>query len=398
MNGWLRRVLFTVRAGGGRSRGFLLFLMSVVSLVQVALTWMCLPIAMAARAFSGKRPPRLLVICIGGIGDVVLAVPAIQALHEKYPDWPVTLVVHSIARGFSELLPGVVDREVCFRPSTGVWYVFDPLRAAALVLRERLYAGTMLAAVLRWHTDTGCAGSIALLSRAPRRIGFPSGVFPEKAARNWLYDSFYAALSRPSAEIHETQKLALLLREQEKIDPPPLSGIWKAPATGNAVVIAPFAGKARRNWPLEQWAEVITALAAESSIGEFRIAGGPADRAPAERLAKSCPRTVNLCGALSFPQLLDTLRAARVVVGADSSIVHLASAAGVPIVVVACHPIGASPAHFNAPERFRPPGDRVTVLRPTANPGCEAACEAAAPCCIRNLTASQVISSVLRYT
>jgi len=110
----------------------------------------------------------------------------------------------------------------------------------------------------------------------------------------------------------------------------------------NFAAIHPFSGSAKKNWPLEKFRE------AASRLGlPVKWSAGPEE---------------TLDGAVRFDDLYELgcwLSTARVYLGNDSGISHLAAAVGTPVVAIFL---------TTDPEVWAPRGPRVTVLR---NPGIE---------------------------
>jgi ADP-heptose:LPS heptosyltransferase len=103
------------------------------------------------------------------------------------------------------------------------------------------------------------------------------------------------------------------------------------------IVIHPFSGSARKNWPLEEYRE----LAEQFDEGVSWIAG------PEEQL----------CDAVRFDDLgalAQWLSGARLYIGNDSGITHLAAALGVPTLAL----FGPTD-----PQKWAPRGENVCVLR-----------------------------------
>ena len=101
-----------------------------------------------------------------------------------------------------------------------------------------------------------------------------------------------------------------------------------------AAHVASFAHAAKR-WDLARFAEVFDALAARRGLPVVLLgsAGEKAVNAEAASLATKA-RVFDLSGATSLPEALGVLAEARLFVGNDSGLAHLASAAGTPSVVV----------------------------------------------------------------
>ncbi len=101
-------------------------------------------------------------------------------------------------------------------------------------------------------------------------------------------------------------------------------------------VIHPFSGSARKNWPLERFRELAERLAMP-----VRWCAGPEE---------------SLDGAVRFEDLYELacwLASARIYIGNDSGITHLAAAVGTPVVAI----FGPTD-----PEVWAPRGERVAVV------------------------------------
>jgi heptosyltransferase-2 len=101
-----------------------------------------------------------------------------------------------------------------------------------------------------------------------------------------------------------------------------------------AAHVASFAHAAKR-WDLARFAAVFDALAARRGLATVLLgsAGEKAVNAEAASLTKNA-RVYDMSGRTSLPEALGVLAEARLFVGNDSGLAHLASAAGTPAVVV----------------------------------------------------------------
>lgn len=126
---------------------------------------------------------------------------------------------------------------------------------------------------------------------------------------------------------------------------------------GDYVVIHPFSGSAGKNWPLDRYRELASRL-----HPPVRWCAGPEEPLP---------------GAVRFEdlyQLACWLAGARLYIGNDSGITHLAAAVGTPVVAL----FGPSD-----PAVWAPRGERVSVV---------STAQAGAP--IEDITLDQVLSAV----
>ena len=95
----------------------------------------------------------------------------------------------------------------------------------------------------------------------------------------------------------------------------------------------PGSGSPKKNWAPERWADTFVGL----GIQELIVVTGEAEEERAaeieEALASRELRATPARG-LGFDELVDRLRSAKVFLGHDSGISHLAAACGVPCVLI----------------------------------------------------------------
>lgn len=254
---------------------------------------------------------RRLIIRPGGIGDCILSLPAIEYLRADSTEvW--------VPRAVVPLINGALIRfaEARAIPSTGIDLLglagIDP--PAGLIARLRQFDS-----IVSWY------GSNREEFRAQvRELGLPF--------------QFLDALPEPGAKIHAADfflkqaggdGLAVPRIECEQLE------------RGDFAVIHPFSGSARKNWPLERFREVAAQLAPP-----VRWCAGPEEPLPPE-LRSDTTRFESLY------ELACWLASARVYIGNDSGITHLAAAVGTPVVAV----MGPADRAVWAPR-----GERVRVV------------------------------------
>jgi glycosyl transferase family 9 (putative heptosyltransferase) len=118
------------------------------------------------------------------------------------------------------------------------------------------------------------------------------------------------------------------------------------------VVIHPGSGSAHKCVEAETLAAVVVAV--EISGGTPVILEGPADREPVERLLRSCVNSPIVLKGLDVLTVAGVLAQARLFVGQDSGVTHLAGLMGVRTVAL----FGPTD-----PARWAPRGTHVTVLQ-----------------------------------
>lgn len=237
---------------------------------------------------------RRLIIRPGAIGDFVLSLPALECLRTSYTEvW---------AR--SEVLPLVrwADR-VCAIASTGLDLVGVPGVEPPEQLWERLRG---FDSIVSWYG---------------------AGRQEFRQAMAGLPVTFFPALPPPDGTVHATD---FFLRQARTVSDRSVEAIprLRCPIEPrNFGVIHPFSGSAAKNWPLARFRKLAEWLEARMPV---LWCAGPNENwtvAEGEWRAEAV-RIENLY------ELACRLAGARIYVGNDSGITHLAAATGIPVVAI----------------------------------------------------------------
>ena len=270
--------------------------------------------------------PDLLVLRAIKLGDLLVAVPALHALRRAFPDHRITLATTAWLAPVVELVPDV-DVHLA-------QHGLDHAIAAP--------AGAVDVAVNLHGAGPESSDLVAALG-ARRVIGHsdPSHDFPGPP---W-----------PDA-VHERERWARLLDWHGIPADPDDVGIARpggAPVVDGAAVVHVGAFHGARHWPTDRFAAVVRGLR-ERGL-DVVLTGGADDvvRAGAVAQAAELPPEAVLAGALDLQAFAGVIAAARLVVTVDTGAAHLASAYGVPSVVV----FGPAP-----PEAWGPPSSGPHVV------------------------------------
>jgi ADP-heptose:LPS heptosyltransferase len=160
---------------------------------------------------------------------------------------------------------------------------------------------------------------------------------------------------------HEVTRWCRLLREHldGAGEPPPLWTLLPAPPAvlPGATVLHPGAAAGSRRWPVDRWSAVAAALTADGH--RVVVTGTPGEQQLVDAVAG--PAGAERATSLDVDGLFGLVAAARLVVSGDTGVAHVASAFGIPSVVL-CGPV--SPARWGPPDR-----PRHLALWPAPDPG-----------------------------
>jgi ADP-heptose:LPS heptosyltransferase len=275
---------------------------------------------------------RIAVLRGGGLGDLVLALPALEALRATYPDAELTLLG---TPGHAELLrdrPVVVDDVEVLPVAPGIRLGDGEDPAATSAFLERMRARRFDLAV-QMHGGGRNSNPFVLELGARHTVG-PRTEDAAELERSFPYvryqhetlrDLEIVALAGATAVSLEPRlpltSNEVTLRTRSRSGRPP------------QVVLHPGATDPRRQWPGTSFAELAASLADDGvdvvivgDATDVDIATTIAKRARALGASDTAVRSV--AGQQSLRQLLEQLVTADVVVANDSGPRHLAAAVG----------------------------------------------------------------------
>ncbi|RUW32984.1 glycosyltransferase family 9 protein [Mesorhizobium sp. M1E.F.Ca.ET.041.01.1.1] len=145
-----------------------------------------------------------------------------------------------------------------------------------------------------------------------------------------------------------------------------------------------------RRWQPERFAAAIDRIAAETGLNVVLVGGPDENEATDKIMAVAKTPVVNLVGALSLEALLALLKEARLFVGNESGPMHMAAAAGTPVVGL---------FGLTNPVRWGPVGVPSISLRPSMPCDCVGGdlCRRTDPskaCCVWRLEVEPVVEAV----
>jgi heptosyltransferase-2 len=317
--------------------------------------------------------PRLLVVELWGLGDLVIATPFLHAAAEKYE---VTVLAKPYANDLqARFWPGIK-----VVPFTAPWTSFRhkyhfyawPWREI-FNLRTTLGGGQFDAGVsARWGDPRDHI--LLALARVKARFGFPrvgSQIFltqPLERASPWAhkYES-WCVLSRA---------LGLNLPAIDRIPLP------SAPS-GVGILVHSGAGQPVRVWPLERYRQLVARLRAKKNI--VRVACDPDQRGwwlQAGETGVAAPQTVG--------ELLTLIDRTGVFIGNDSGPGHLAAFAGVPTFTL----FGPQLPEWFAP--LHPASEWIDGKACPYKP-CSDYCRFSVPRCLWNVSEEEVWARVEKF-
>jgi lipopolysaccharide heptosyltransferase I len=274
--------------------------------------------------------PRIVIVRLSAVGDVIHGLPVLNALRERFPGGLIAWVVEERA---AALLRGHRALDELVVVPRGWLKSFGEI----LRLRRRLHELRLEIAIdLQGLTKSAVA---AWLSGARRRIGF--GDEKGREISRWLNTEWVHC---PAAHIIDAnlQLLAPLginqpsvrfdIPENEADRTAATAAIAAAGIAGDFGLINPGAGWPSKLWPPARFAAVAQHLGAMHGVPTLVVWAGPKERAWAEQIVTGAAGHAHLAPATTLTELGAIARRARIFVGSDTGPLHLAAAVGTPCV------------------------------------------------------------------
>jgi heptosyltransferase III len=259
--------------------------------------------------------PRILVVALRRLGDVLFATPLIASLRRAYPAARIEALVFADTAGILAGNPDL-DRVITMPTAHGTM--------ASVVLALRLFKRYDLAV----STQSGDRPTFFALLAGRRHVG------PIDAGRRG--ELRRRALTRAVPNRPGLHRLEEMLRLADAI------GVARVPrivcpqgaaprsfTSGDYAVIHAAPNFTYKRWTHEGWRTVAANFAARGLA--VLATGGPssAERAFLDEVWGGVP-VRRIDGALTWPELAALLGQARLYVGPDTSMTHLAAASGCP--------------------------------------------------------------------
>lgn len=288
---------------------------------------------------------RILVLVSDRLGDVIFCTPALRRLRECRPDARIEVVVQGDAA--LEVLRGNphVDRvlrpdDTSLRPGAPPFDVVLDLKNNKVSRALAQGLGVAPAGVIRRHGhDHEAEAGLAVVEHA---FGLQRGPTPRP------YELFPAEA--------DAERAAALLDEAGVRAEDVLVGchmgcnrvarrgwkLWKPSTHPKA-------------WPLDRFIAVEAELRRAVPRLRLVLTGSPGERDLGRRMLRAAPHSVDLIGRTSVAELFAVLKRVRVFLTADTGPLHVACAAGVPVVAL----FGATPVSRFGP--WPPRADHVVL-------------------------------------
>ena len=313
-------------------------------------------------------PRNILVIDFGQLGDVVMSLPALRALRERFPHAHITVAVGK---------PGaeVIEMSGCADSTISIDRVklrdgFQPLSIVRIFQVVKDVRRRQFDFVIDLHSfsETNLMGFFSgaprrLFSRRPgRSLDFLANFRPsppvEKDNRTRHQVDRYLDVLRPLGITDAERVPRLLTRPEDDRRVDAILRKGKADMGAPLVGLFPGAGHESRRWPLERFAQLADSLHRNDAVRSI-VFVGPEERGLVSQIKAIFPSSAVILDRLTIPELAAAQARLAVFISNDTGPLHIAAAVGAPIVLL---------LDRRAPETYIPLSDPKRVIYNTTIP------------------------------
>ena len=336
---------------------------------------------------------RILLLLFGGIGDVLLFTPALEALAKEFPKVPIDAVVRN-DNGERVLKYNPYINDIIVYDKNNVNRISERFRLLRRIRREKYITSITICVDFDYKT-----GLLALLSGATKRIG-PNirrhGIFynvkvPIPSHQHFIFRN-YELVKRAGVIQPLDETMRFYLDREERLFAQKFFESHGLATEDIVVGIHPGGSPWRiaRRWPRDKYIEVINLLIKKGSL-KVILMGGPDERETVDEILEKSPGVIPANAPMTLGQFAALIERCTLFLCNDGGPTQVAAAIGTPTITI----VGPTD-----PRAFAPIGKQHTVVKthlPCSpcidcydynSDGCEE------QTCMKSITVSQVMEVI----
>ncbi len=284
------------------------------------------------------NPQNILIIDFGQVGDVILSLPALKAVREKFPSANITAMIGKSGAEIIEISRFVdekitVDR-VKLRDGKKLESVKEVLKIVKDVRRRKFDF------VIDLHSlyETNLLGYLSgakhrlYINRENRSLDFLTNFQPKPPLENkklHLTDQYLNVLKPLGIEnVPRFVEIQPRTEDLQKIE-----NLLQTAQSKRLVGLFPGAGNASRRWSLKKFAKAAESLSKDKNLQTI-VFLGPEEENLRVEVEEKFPTETIILDKLSLLEFVAALSKLSVLISNDTGAIHLGAAVGTPIVLV----------------------------------------------------------------
>lgn len=283
--------------------------------------------------------PRILIIRLSSLGDILHTLPAFASLRASFPDAKIDWLGAKKSKFLLTAIPGIdslhvldTDGLLTFPPDRPAWKNFGNLIRTLRSLQYDIsidFQGLLKTAVL------------SALSGSVTRLGFSSALVRERPA-HWFYNRTLGNAAASEHVITLNQRLAELSGAQaihparfdflvSQKDSEYIDSQLRRLQIEDFIILNPGGGWSTKRWNPKKFGALSQRIWKELNLAVI-VTTGPGEESLYNTIAENSGDSMPHHLPVSFLQLIPLLQKARLFVGCDTGPFHLACAVGTAVV------------------------------------------------------------------
>lgn len=298
---------------------------------------------MASQISAAFIPRTILVIKLRHHGDMLLTTPVINALHQRYPDARIDVLLYQETRPMLQAYSAIRTLHVIDRKwkQQGFWRHMEHELKLIKAIRAAHYDVVVNLA------DQWRSAWLTRLSGAPVRIGF---AYNKRQNRFWSYCHNHLVSTEDFGALHTVEQNLRALTPLNLPDAPGRVSMhyhdtdWQQAqaqlhnkgVTGPYIVIQPTSRWIFKCWDDDKVAALIDRLNQPGRHIVLTAAPDEREMAMISHILSLCHSqpVISVAGQLNLPQLAALIAHAQLFIGVDSAPMHMAAALQTPCVAL----------------------------------------------------------------
>jgi len=284
------------------------------------------------------NPQNILIIDFGQIGDVILSLPALKAVREKFPAAKITAMIGKSGAEIIEISGFVDERITVDRVKLRDGKKLESIKEVLKIVKDVRCRKFDFVIDLHSLYETNLLGYLSgakhrlYINRENRSLDFLANFQRKPPLENkklHLTDQYLNVLKPLGIEnAPRSVKIQPRTKELQKI-----GNFLHTAQSKRLVGLFPGAGNPSRRWSLKKFAEAAQSLSTDKNLQTI-VFLGPEEENLRVEVEEKFPTETIILDKLSLLEFVAALSKLSVLISNDTSAIHLGAIVGTPIVLV----------------------------------------------------------------
>lgn len=303
------------------------------------------------------NPQNILIINFGQIGDVVMSLPALKAVREKFPEAKITAMIGKSGAEIIEISGFVDEKIIVDRVKLRDGEKLNSIKEVVQIVKDVRRRKFDFVIDLHSLYETNMLGFLSgakhrlYANRENRSLDFLAKFQPKppREDKNLHLTDHYLNALKPLGIENPDRFVKIKPREK---DLQKIENIFSSFQSKKLVGLFPGAGNPSRRWDLKRFAELARNISADENLQTI-VFLGPEETDLRVEIEEKFPSKTKIIDKLSLLEFVAALSRLTILISNDTSAIHLGAIVGTKIVLI---------MDERAPVTYLPLTDKILVV------------------------------------